>query len=211
MKHAKKMIAFILVITITLIQGISANASNINLNDDSANLLYKNHHSEEILIDGKTYIYNLYLTDEGNRGMDILDESGQIIAQLEYDEDNYTTLVDGHVWSVGTPDKNVNVLADANWIYFSSVDHTITWPEAAAVAVIAGAIAIGIGFIGPQAVIGAIGFGALSVIAGMSPGGRVDATIYKFNSSLINQYKVIWMFCDPLGVWYGPYTNMVNQ
>ena len=105
MKHAKKMIAFILVITITLIQGISANASNINLNDDSANLLYKNHHSEEILIDGKTYIYNLYLTDEGNRGMDILDESGQIIAQLEYDEDNYTTLVDGHVWSVGTPDK----------------------------------------------------------------------------------------------------------
>lgn len=41
MKHAKKMIAFILVITITLIQGISANASNINLNDDSANLLYK--------------------------------------------------------------------------------------------------------------------------------------------------------------------------
>lgn len=62
MKHAKKMIAFILVITITLIQGISANASNINLKDDSANLLYKNHHSEEILIDGKTYIYNLYLS-----------------------------------------------------------------------------------------------------------------------------------------------------
>lgn len=39
MKHAKKMIAFILVITITLIQGISANASNINLNDDSAKFI----------------------------------------------------------------------------------------------------------------------------------------------------------------------------
>lgn len=210
MRTIKKSIALILTFLCIFSQTISAYASNGLQGDDTANILYINGYSETINIDGHYYTYEFYITDDGNRGMDIMDDVGETIAQLEYNESTFTTFLNGEVWSVGESADNINTLANDNWIYFSSVDHYITWAEGATVAVIAGIIAIGVGFIGPEMVIAAMGMGALSIIAGLSPGGRVNATIYKFNSSFVNQFKVIWMFCDPLGKWYGPYTNIIN-
>lgn len=190
---------------------VNAAGNSGDFSNDGVNTLYENGTTEEAIIDGVTYIYYCYLDGEGNRNMTITNDFDSSVDYLKYDLANGTTYINGEVVAERVPsevDRNGISLLDNNWIYWGSVDHTITWPEGTSVAAVAGAIAIGVGFIGPEAVIAAIGYGVLSIIAAGSPGGRVNATIYKFNSSVINQYKVIWMFKDPQGAWHGPYTSI---
>lgn len=105
---------------------------------------------------------------------------------------------------------NMTKVSSENWIYWGSSSHRITFAEGTAVAVIAGMIAAAVGQIGGAAVIAAMGLSALSVISANSIGGTVSTKVYKFNSSLITQFRYDWSFRASSGDKYGPYTTLTK-
>lgn len=169
--------------------------------------------SEIVEIEGTNYKYDYYLED-GMRKVDITNMSTNTMDRIVYNPSTYTMYLNGSIFSTKTEPLitpySLRTTADG-WEIVSTDSHYISWAEGTSVAVIAGMIAAALGFgVGGAAIIGAIGFEALSVLAAASTGGTVYVELHMFTAPFAQpQYRYMWTFTASTGDKYGPFYNHV--
>lgn len=96
----------------------------------------------------------------------------------------------------------------SGWINLGNSSHRISWAQGTTAAVVATAIAGGLGIAGcgKACVIGAIGSGALGVLASASSGGTVTVTT-RMNQPIVGSPTIeyTWRFKANTGDTYGPF------
>lgn len=195
MKIIKKIFAATVVISLCINSFFSITVNAASMNDVGYDL-YSKEITETLNIDGTNYIYNYYYNEEGNRTITVTNDSNGLTDILVFDQSASTIYLNN---------KNIETYSD-NWINYGSSSNYVSWAQGVAAAVAAGAIAIVLGFLGASAVLGAIGAGSLAIVAASCAGGTTYSTTYKFNSSLVTQWKYVWSFTASTGDYYGPYT-----
>lgn len=195
MKIIKKIFTATVVISLCINSFFSITVNAASMNDVGYDL-YSKEITETLNIDGTNYIYNYYYNEEGNRTITVTNDSNGLTDILVFDQSASTIYLNN---------KNIETYSD-NWINYGSSSNYVSWAQGVAAAVAAGAIAIVLGFLGASAVLGAIGAGSLAIVAASCAGGTTYSTTYKFNSSLVTQWKYVWSFTASTGDYYGPYT-----
>src|SRR5699024_3607429 len=170
--------------------------------------IYQEEFSETVEIEGVDYTYYYFYDDENNRNIKIVNQDTQSVDMVECNIDTGSIYLNGELCGTGSSSQiqeDVQTRADS-WIYMTTMTDQISWSNGAGVAVIAGIIAAAIGEVTGVHVISIMG-NALSTIAGSAIGGTIRNSIYKFNSTLIHQFRYNWSFTDSNGDYYGPYTS----
>lgn len=214
MKKFKKIFALIFTIVLSvnyfLIQPVHAASLNIN---NAANDPYATRKSEIINIDGINYTYQ-YFYENGNRVIQIINNSSNEIDIVKYDKNSSTIYLNDNVFasinSVPLSKGQSYTTNYSGWETLSTGSHYISWAQGVSASVIAAAIAVYLGSIGTGGVIAAMGVGALGVIAGSCSGGTLYLELQMFsNYPSLPQYRYLWTFTASTGDSYGPYSYFV--
>ncbi|MBE5897340.1 MAG: hypothetical protein E7281_06210 [Lachnospiraceae bacterium] len=176
---------------------------------ENIDIIY-NQQVERIVLDGDVYEFVTYLNENNERTM--------LIKNLSDNTEDLLCLKDNEIILNGDSfgriiSKRYNVddakmiMKDSAWKYWGADQQYISWAKGTTVAVVAGAIAIGLGFMGPVGVISAMGIGSLSVLASNAVGGTIYTTVYKLNVNYPQQFKYQWSFKASTGDKYGPFIH----
>ncbi len=218
-KGMKKVLAIVLAFSLSWCTIIEVAAKEDVSNGEAGIDIYEENYSETIELEGTNYTYQYYYDDDGNRAVNVINESNGNIDIVKFDDDLQYIILNGKVCgkvceTVSQEDKEIPLQrrdgkeASDAWIFFSQGSQKITFAQGVSVAVLAVIIATAIGNLGGAAVIAAMGYNALAVVAASSIGGTVSTTVYKFNSNLITQWRYDWSFRASNGDYYGVYTSL---
>ena len=174
--------------------------------------------TEIITIDEMDYTYSYYYDSDGNKAIDIFNNNDGVSETLCYDSESGEILLDSE--QIATVDNDFSILNNYNidvldsidsysvnaasqWINRGSQSSKITWKQGATVAVVAGVIAIALGYGDAELVIASMGAGTISIIASLCAGGTVRHTVYEHRST--HKIKIEWTFTANTGESFGPY------
>lgn len=161
--------------------------------------MYSQRATEELVIDDVTYTLH-YFYEDGNRAITIENSENSRVEKVTYDPRTAT------VYYYEGADENVPNDTSGEWVLLGSSSHEVTWGEGVTVAVAAASIAAVLGFCGAASVISTMGYGALSILAASSIGGKIYITTYYMTVPYQGtHYRYIWSFTTPTGDSYGPY------
>lgn len=192
----------------------SSNLSNndsINNNISEENDIYKQELIENVNIDGINYIYKYYYDENGDRSISITDKSRSKTKTLTYDEKNSTINLNGQkIGDVKEDNSDGQVLkaprVNTSWRLINGPVHKyISWAKGTTTSAVAGGIALVLGF-KTKAVVTALGFGTLGILASNCIGGTVHYSKYYRNLAFgQTQYRTDWSFVASSGDRYGTY------
>ncbi len=175
---------------------------------------------ETIIIDGIEYAYHYYYDSNGNRAIEVRNGYNGGIDVVSCDSDDGIIYMNDEVLGTFRVDENLynqdECLMnndDVLWIYMGSTKVYISWGQGVLLGAVAAAITAALGFLtgGVGVVIAAMGTSALSVLAASAVGGTVYYTTYKFNSTLLTQFRYDWSFKASTGDKYGPYIYLTQM
>lgn len=206
MRYINKIIsAFLLAVILvnTLFSPTLYNASQIVTETTD---IYLEGTSEVVEIEGVSYTYYYHFIN-GNRAIDITDNSTNITETLVYNEsDSSICLNNLQIATVFENKENIPVRLAANgWESCGSGSKLITWEEGATVGMVVSLIAAVIG-IKYSNVYVAVGGTVLSELVHNATGCTVYYDL-QMNSALpaTSQYRYEWGFLDTTGIYHGQY------
>lgn len=179
--------------------------------------LYTNEESETVMIDGTSYTYYFYYIN-GNRAVDIINNDSGHTDKLVYNSTTSEMYLNDNQFSTinNITSNNITSLRSRaftnGWKSLGKSSHYISWLKGTTTAIVAGAIAIYLGTLGPAGVIAAIGIGSLGILAASSSGGTITVEGQWLHLPFTApQYRFIWSFRASTGDKYGPYVSHVTN
>lgn len=213
MKKTKKLLVILLTLTLISCNILNASAMDYRYKNHTEDI-YAENYSESITLEGIIYTFQYSYDDIGNRMIHVINEETATVDVVKYDNQLKCLLLNEEICSQEmTLNDSIQMnplVKNSDWIYFSSGSNRITFAQGVSVAVLAALIATAVGNIGGTAVILAMGYNTLAVVAASSIGGVVNTTVYKFNSSAVTQWRYDWSFTASSGDYYGVYTSVTQ-
>lgn len=212
-KSIKRCIAMVLcaVVVVTGNFGTVAFANEISENEPD---IYAQKFVENIDIEGVNYTYKYYYNENGERSISITDMTSSKTEILTYDQKTSNIYLDdekmGNVKTSDDKDQDAKAFGvDTSWKLIGGPSHEyVSWAKGTSAAIVAGAIAIVLGF-KTDLIITAVGFGSLSILAASCNGATVHFSLY-YRDLALGQYqnKTDWSFVASTGDRYGTYTYL---
>lgn len=206
MKKFLSIFLSLIMIFIFTIPTFAASITTANYN------LYTNEESETVMIDGTSYTYQFYYIN-GNRAVDIINNDSGHIDKLVYNSTTSEMYLNDKQFSTINNITSIPSPAFTNgWESLGTSSHYVSWAQGTTAAIVAGAIAIYLGSLGPAGVIAAIGIGVLGILASSSSGGTITVEgQWLYLPLTAPQYRFIWSFTAGTGDKYGPYVSPVTK
>ncbi len=181
---------------------------------------YEINYSEVINLEGVSYTVRYSYDEVGNQCIDIVNTDTNTIEAVVYDgleqklycNDEEILSIDDSLF-VDEVDSEIGIQDSVNssssWVLFSSSTKTISSIETMTAMVFVAAVAAIVGTACTAAMVLAnMGATAVNYIISKFEKAKVSLKIYKFNSSLITQFRYDWSVKPVGGSTYGPYTTM---
>lgn len=213
----KKSWLFIMTLVFSLIVYSFSPTVSAATNDSNLNDVYQNQESETVLIEGISYTYD-YRYEDNNRTIYITNNSNNLVEKVSYHENNSTIYYNDEEFLTLEIDDNtelnspssITTKAKNTWETISTGSKYISWAKGVTVSVLAGIIAVGLGYIAFGAtaaiVISSMGASTLSIIASAAIGGTIKTKYQRFMPSFGAPYhRWIWSFTASTGDFYGNY------
>lgn len=174
--------------------------------------IYEQEVAETIGIGGTLYTYHYYYDTSGNRAIKITNNVDNQVDTLVYNKAMSVFKLNNIVVATIVDTLNarpMSLRASNSWELWDSGNQYITWVAGVTVATLAAIFATAIGTVGGAAVLVAMEYNTLAVLAAASIGGTVYWAYYKHNDYL-TYFKTTWTFYPSTGQSYGPYTYYEN-
>lgn len=193
-------------------------ATHVNINLNSVNSVpyvekdndidyYDIGYSEKVTIDNNNYVYT-FVYENGNKVINITNETTGGVEKITYNQNDSTIyLNDIEIGSIEPNSSEEQWVHPMNiWTTISNKSYYVSWGKGVSTAVVAGAISLYLGRLGPTGVLLAMGSGTVGIIAAASIGGTVKVEIQEYFSGFgAPQYRYIWSFIASTGDKYGEY------
>lgn len=169
---------------------------------------------ETAIIDGVTYIFNLYYRDD-IRTVSITNNKTDNIDVIRYDIGKAELVINGERFStcsIESGEETSLVMpkdAEPGWEVKTSGTHYVSWAQGTTVAVVAAALSVYLGTLGPAGVIAAMGTGALGALAASCSGGTIYMEYQVLIMVGVNQQRWMWTFTASTDDFYGPFYSYV--
>lgn len=196
MNKIKKFGAFFLTFSLILSMcAMAANDATVDANGDP----YKLGTSETICINGVNTTFYYYYTSDGSRAIDISYDNSLNIDTVINSSANPTYL-NKYVVMGGGANTDWELMAGPDDLY-------VTWAIGTTTAVVAAAIAAGVGALVSN-VIAAMGAAALATLAASFTGCTLTVTYYTCRMNWVLQNRFVWSLEVSTGETYGPYSTI---
>lgn len=199
--------SLVLLLTLSLVFSLLINPAFAITESEQIYDPYKNQDIETVLFDGVPYTY-YYSYENGNRVMIVENDQSGYSDELVYDTLTKIIYLNGDQISFAvTENSSLTSVTASDWVDVSEDSYYITWAAGSSTAVVAGAIALYLGSLGPYGVAAAMGPAALAAIASSSIGGTLDVAFSYFMVPFApTQYRYIWSFTPSTNEkTYGPF------
>lgn len=173
--------------------------------------LYEIGHSEEVVIEGITYVYD-YRYEDNQRIMYITNQDDKTVEKIHYNANDSTIYYNDEILGVIKETSNTenSIVPASIWTTISNDSYYISWAQGTSVAVVAGALAAYLGTLGPAGVIAAMGTGALGALAGSASGGTLNVESQRYTPVFgAPQHRFLWSFRASTGEEYGTYIHHI--
>ena len=168
---------------------------------------YEVEHSEEVIIEGTTYVYD-YKYEDNQRIMYITNQDDKTVEKIHYNINDSTIYHNDEILGVLTETSNTeNSFTPASiWTTIGNESYYISWAQGTSVTVVAGALSAYLGTLGTAGVIAAMGTGALAALAAAVSGGTLNLVTQRYITIFGGpQHRFIWSFTANTGDKYGDY------
>ena len=195
---------------------MTISSSIIVFGQTASNDVYADQYSETISIDGVKYNYYYSYDADGNRVIELYDNSTNKTSTIVNDENRGIITENGVTIATiddiqQTKQSSKKLAASSSWKKESSGTKKISWAKGTSTAAVAAALAAGLGVSGGS-LIAIMGLTALGVLAGNASGGTITWTKYvRTRTARKPERKLVWTFKASTGDKYGPYTIMLSQ
>lgn len=218
MKYLNRFISVLVIATCvfcmqsTRILAAEEKSNNVNKNND----YYEANYSETIILDGITYNITYLYDESNNQCINIVNTDTNTSDVVLLDVSEHKLYCDDEEIMSITNSSIVNssmgiqkTKSSSNWILFGSSTRTISSIETMTSIVFVAAVAAIVGTACTAAMVLAnMGAAAVDYIISKFDKATVALKVYKFNSSLITQFRYDWSVRPVGGRTYGPYTTM---
>ncbi len=210
MKKAKRLLAFLLVAVFATNFGLVQPAFAAQIDESDP---YEKRVIETVTMDGVTYDFQLSYQN-GNRTITITNNSDNSIDVVQCDTETMVLIINGQATLTHNQEllytiPIVDPIADPGWEVKTSGSHYISWAKGTTVAVVAAAISVYLGSLGPAGVIAAMGTAVLGTLAASCTGGTLYFEYQTLIMVGVNQQRWMWTFTASTGDYYGPYYDYV--
>ena len=210
MKKAKRLLVFLLVAVFAANFGLVQPVFATQIDEYDP---YEKQVIETVTMDGVTYDFHLSYQN-GNRTITITNNNDNSTDVVQCDTETMALTINGQTTLTHNQEQLYTIpvivpTADPGWEVKTSGSHYISWAQGTTVAVVAAAISVYLGSLGPAGVIAAMGTAVLGTLAASCTGGTLYFEYQTLIMVGVNQQRWMWTFTASTGDYYGPYYDYV--